>query len=257
LKTLQPHINYQFASAVWRLEIDALTNTLFAEVRDSGNKRVSFSAIDIGTGEVYFDDLQTEERWLTGIEAAHNGVLLLHNYQSESGPAHKGLIAIDGETGKAIWSNYTHAFDHLSINGPVIYDTRLQPPQLFLADIKMGSIIRQYQPPIDTDLENYIILPDIVPLETLSSLSLQLKTFGDTAHYLDHNNFRIVSLHAFADGTLQQLLYILTTDNKIVYQDLLNKDIQKLQPESFLLRKGQLIYLTDKSRLKVLNLDTF
>jgi hypothetical protein len=64
-------------------------------------------------------------------------------------------------------------------------------------------------------------------------------------------------LHAFADGTLQQLLYIFTTDNKMVYQDLLNDDIQKLQPESFLLRKGQLIYLTRKSRLKVLNLDTF
>ena len=257
LKTLQPHINYQFASAVWRLEIDALTNTLFAEIRDSDDKRVSFSAIDLGTGEVYFDDLQTEERWLTGIETACDGILLLHNYQSESGPVHKGLVAIDSKTGKTIWSNYTHAFNHLSINGPVIYDARLQPSQFFVADIKTGSIIRQYQPSIDVELDNHIILPDITSIEITLSLSLQLKTFGDTAHYLDHNNFRIVSLHAFADGTLQQLLYILTTDNKIVYQDLLNTGIQKLQPESFLLRKGQLIYLTDKSRLKVLNLDTF
>jgi len=257
LKTLQPHINYQFKSTVWRLEVDPITDTLFAEIRDNSDKRVSFSAINLENGEIYFDDLQTEERWLTGIETAYDGTLLLHNYQSESSPAHKGLIAIDRKTGQMIWSNYTHAFDHLSENGPVIYDTRLQPPQLLITDIKTGAIKRQYQPLIDKEVENYIILPEITPIKIASSLSLQLKTFGNTIHYLDHNNFRIVSLHAFADGTLQQLLYIFTTDNKIVYQDLLNDDIQKLQPESFLLRKDQLIYLTRKSRLKVLNLDTF
>ena len=257
MKTLQPHINYQFKSTVWRLEIDPITDTLFVEIRDSGDKRVSFSAINLENCEIYFNDLQTEERWLTGIETAFDGVLLLHNYQSESGPAHKGLIAIDGKTGKIIWSNYTHAFDHLSVSGPVIYDTRLQPPQLFIADIKTGTVERQYQPSIDMEVDNHIVLPEIMPMEIASSLSLQLKTFGNTIHYLDHNSFRIVSLHALADGTLQQLLYILTADNKIVYQDLLNDDIQKLQPESFLLRKGQLIYLTGKSRLKVLNLDTF
>lgn len=257
MKTPPLHINYQFKSVVWRLEIDPITDILFAEIRDQSDKRVSFSAIDLENGRVYFDNLQTEERWLTGIETAYNGILLLHNYQSENGPAHKGLIAVDGKTGKAIWSNYTHAFDHLTANGPVIYDTRLQPIQLLVADIKTGAITRSYQPSIDTETENHIIVPEIAPIESISSLSLQLKTFGNTMDYLDHNNLRIVSLHAFADGTLQQLLYIFTTDNKIVYQDLLNKDIQKLQPESFLVRKDQLIYLTDKSKLKVLNLDTF
>lgn len=257
MKTLRPHINYQFKSTVWRLEIDPITDTLFAEIRDSSDKRVSFSAVDLKNGEIYFDNLQTEERWLAGIETAYDGVLLLHNYQSENGPAHKGLIAIDRKTGETIWTNYTHAFDRPTENGPVIYDTRLQPPQLLIANIKNGAIVRQYQPSIDVEIENHIVLPQIVSIETVAALSLQLKTFGNTLQYLDHNNFGIVSLHAFADGTLQQLLYIFTTDNKIVYQDLLNEGIQKLQPESFLVRKGQLIYLANKSILKVLNLDTF
>jgi hypothetical protein len=239
------------------LEIDPISDILFAELRNNEDKWVSFSAIDLNRGKVYFDGLQTEERWLTGIEAAYNGVLLLHNYQSENVPVHKGLTAIYGQTGKIVWSNYTHAFDHLSVNGPIIYDARLQPPHLSIADIKTGTILRSYQPSIDTEIENHIVLPDIAPIEITSSLSLQLKTFGNTLHYLDYNNLRIVSLHALAEGTLQQLLYIFTKDNKMVYQDLLNDDIQKLQPESFLLRKGQLIYLTGKSRLKVLNIDTF
>jgi hypothetical protein len=244
-------------STVWRLEIDPISGILFAEIRDNGDKRVSFSAINLESGDIYFDGLQIEERWLTGIETSYDSVLLLHNYQSENGPVHKGLVAIDGKTGQTVWSNYTHAVDHLSVNGPLIYDTRMQPPHLSIADIKTGAILRSYQPTIDTDIENHIVLPGVAPIQMASSLSLQLKTFGNTLHYLDYNNLRIVSLHAFADGTLQQLLYIFTTDNKIVYQDLLNDDIQKLQPESFLLRKGQLLYLNDKSRLKVLNIDTF
>jgi hypothetical protein len=54
------------------------------------------------------------ERWLTGIEAIYNGVLLLHYYKHESGPEHKTIIAVDATTSAELWSNYSLAFDHLS-----------------------------------------------------------------------------------------------------------------------------------------------
>ena len=250
---LQPQISYQFKSTVWRLEIDVLSETIFAEIRNQADKKVHFAAINLTSGNLLFDDLQTEERWLTGIEAVYNGVLLLHNYQSESGPVHKGLTAIDGLTGKILWSNFTHAFDHLSSNGPVVYDTRMQPRKLFLIDVITGAMVRPYNSLVDVEMNNEIILPEETSIGSLKHISLPAKPFGNTIHYLEHNNFRIVSLHTFAEGTLQQRLYIM--DNaEIVYEDLLNSDIQKLQPEAFLLHKDKLIYLKDKSQLKVLNL---
>jgi len=250
---LRSHINHQFRSTVWRLEIDPLTETIFVEIRDQADKKVSFAAINLTSGKVYFDDLQTEERWLTGIEAAYNGVLLIHNYQSEAGPTHKGLIAIDGQTGATLWNNYTNAFDHLSVNGPVIYDTRLQPAKLFLADIKSGAIQRPFEPSIDSEPETGIMLPDKVSSDFSKQLPIEKESFGNEIDYLEYNNFRIVSLHTFADGILQQHLYIFS-DKQLVYEDLLNTDIQKLQPESFLMHRDRLIYLKDKSQLKVLNL---
>jgi hypothetical protein len=250
---LQPHISYQFKSAVWRLEIDAHSQTLFAEVRDQDDKKAFFASVNLQSGKVNFDELQTEERWLTGIEAAYKGVLLLHNYQSESGPAHKGLIAFDGAKGDLLWNNYTHAFDHLSVNGPVIYDTRIQPRMLYLADIKTGTVIRPYEPLIDVEEVTNIILPEVISTDFLETLPIPATPFGNTAHYLEHNNLRIVSLHSLVEGTLQQRMYIM--DNiQIVYEDILNTDIQKLQPESFLIYRDQLIYLKNKSELKVLNL---
>ena len=250
---LQPNITHQFKSTVWRLEIDPNRDIIFAEIRDSADKKVRFAALSLKTGRVLFDDLETEERWLTGIETAYDGVLLLHNYQSETGPVHKGLVAIDGETGKTLWNNYTIAFDHLSINGPVVYDSRLQSPKLFLADSRTGATQRPYDPSIDMGIDNHIILPDALASGFWASLPLTNKPFGNTVHYLDHNNRRIVSLHTFAEGALRQHLYILN-EGEIVYEDLLNTDIQKLQPESFLLYKGHLIYLKNQSQLKILNL---
>jgi len=250
---LQSHISYQFKSPVWRLEIDAHSQTLFAEIRDQDDKKVFFASVNLESGKVNFDELQTEERWLTGIEAGYKGVLLLHNYQTESGPAHKGLIAFDGESGSLVWNNYTHAFDHLSVNGPVIYDTRMQPRMLYLADIKTGRTIRLYEPSIDVEEVVNIILPEVISTDLLETLPIPVVPFGNTAHYLEHNNLRIVSLHAIAEGTLQQWLYIMDGAN-IIYEDILNTDIQKLQPESFLIHGDQLICLKNKSELKVLNL---
>jgi len=250
---LRPFISHQFKSPVWRLEIDSLTGIIFIELRDTANKSVSFSSISLKNGEVYFDDLQTEERWHTGIEAAYDGVLLLHNYESETRPVHKGLTAIDAVRGKTLWRDFNATFDHLSINGPVVYDARMQPRKLSLINIKTAATIRRYEPSIDLELSNDLVLPEPISEEMALSLHLPVHPLENTVYYVDHNNLRIVSLHAIIEGTLQQHLYIMDSINT-VYQDLLNTNIQKLQPESFLLHKDQLICLKNQSQLKVLNL---
>jgi hypothetical protein len=77
--------------------------------------------------------------------------------------------------------------------------------------------------------------------------------FGNMIHYLEYNNFRIVSLHALRGGQLMQSLFVMDGVNK-VYEDLLSQEIQKIQPEAFILHKNRLIYIKNKSELKVLTL---
>lgn len=54
-------------------------------------------------------------------------------------------------------------------------------------------------------------------------------------------------------GNLMQELYVIKNE-KLVYRDLLNENIQKLQPEAFVLIKNHLVYIKNKTALKVLNL---
>jgi hypothetical protein len=251
---IQPHIVHQFESPVWRFEIDSLKDVMVAEIRDASDKKVYFASIDLENGDTYFDNLQTEERWLAGIEAAYDSVLLLHNYQSEASPVHKGLIALDEKTSETLWGDFNLAVDYLSINGPIFYDVRFQPKKPFLADIRTGGAIRPHQSSIDLELTNYITVPEAQTNEFVLALQLPLNPLQNSAHYLEHYNLRIVSLHAITAGKLRQHLY-LVRDTDMIYEDLLNNDIQKLQPESFLLYKHYLIYLKNRSQLKVLNLN--
>ena len=251
--TLPPPISQQFNGTIWRMEIDELTETVFVEIRNSEEKKVHFAAVNLISGKLLFNDLTTDERWLTGIEAAYDGVLLLHFYESESGPVHKGLLAIDTCSCKTLWSNFNCAFDHLSDHGPIVYDTRMQPRKLFLADIKTGVTTRIYEPSVYKTLKSNVLLPALKTADFLSPNLLPAHPYGNMIHYLDYNNLIIVSLHALKAGQLIQSLYIMDGLNKI-YDDLLNGEIQKIQPEAFIMHKNHLIYIKNKSELKVLTL---
>lgn len=250
---MSPFIDHQFKSLVWRFEIDSISDNILVETRDASSKRVYFSSISLETGKANFEDIQTDERWLTGLEAAYDGVLLLHNYQSDAGPAHKGIIAVNETSGEILWRDFNSAYNQLTVNGPAIFDTRLQPKKLMIADIHTGAIRRRYEQSIDLALDNKMRFPERISDEFALSLHLPVHALENTVHYLEHNNRIIVSLHAIIEGGLQQHLYLMS-GNEIIYHDLLNSEIQKLQPESFIVHKDQLICLINHSQLKVLDL---
>jgi hypothetical protein len=251
--SIKPIISEQFNATIWRMEIDELTDTIVLELRNNEDRKVAFGSISLQSGELFFKDLSIPERWLTGMEAAYNGVLLLHYYESETGPVHKGLLAIDAFTGETLWSNYNYAFDHLSAAGPVVFDTRIQPRKLFLAAIKTGATNGIYDPSVNKELTNSIVVPAMMTPEELPQDLVTEPRSGNMVHYLDYNNLRIVSLHALHGGRLIQSIFVFDGISK-VYEDLLNTDIQKVQPEAFILHKNRLIYIKNKVELKVLSL---
>lgn len=250
---LAPYISQCFDAAIWRMEIDELTDTLFIELRNQEEKKVAFAAISLRDGSTLFNNLTTPERWLTGIEAAYDGVLLLHFYESDSTPRHRGLLAIEAITGKQLWCNYAWAFDHLSARGPLVYDTRIQPGSPFLTDIRTGIAKPNITGSIFEPLESNIVVPEMISSDMLPTGTLFEVPYGNLVHYLEYNNFRIVSLHTLDNGRLTQKLFISDCVN-VVYEDLLNAAIQKIQPEAFMVHKNRLIYIKNKLELKVLTL---
>jgi len=249
---LPAFINQQFAGQVWKLAIDESTGLLFAEIRDDKSRTVSFSATNLNSGTTHFNELTLPEKWLTGLQGSFNGTLFLHGYQSAQSPAHKGITAINGTTGAELWNNYIDAIHYISINGPIVYNTQLQPQKLFLANAHTGKYLRPYDAVLDRPIEQHIIVPDIIN-HIPAGFELLEGTLSGNVHYMEHNSFRIVSLHLLNNGILKQILLI-SKNGATVYNDLLSEVIQKLQPESFIVYLNKLIYIKNKTILKVLNL---
>ena len=247
-----PFVNEQFSGIIWHLEIDEINELLLLEIRKAEDRSVSFSSVNLSTGYINFKNFTTPERWLTGMESAYNGVLLLHYYQSETGPAHKGLMAVDALTAEVLWTNYAYTFDHLSSDGLIVFDARIQPPKLLQVDVKSGSVRVNHKPSAGR-LANSIIWPGLIAGDALPAPFTNIQAVENTTYYLKYNNYKIVSLHALKEGHLSQSLCI-AEGNEIIYEDLLNSDIQKIQPEAFILYKNHLIYIKDKSRLIVITL---
>ncbi len=246
-----PFFSKQFNGIIWRMEIDEGTDIVYLEIRHPEDKLVTFAAVNLASEVTQFENITTPERWLTGIESAFGGVLLLHGYQGENAPVHKGLTAI-GTNGKILWSNYSLSFDHLTINGPVTFAAQIQPRKLFLTDVITGLTIRPYNMEQDRGYENSVVYPQLTNSGGLN-FTLPVESYNGVVHYLTYNNYRIVSLHTLAGGQLKQYLYVWAFDD-LVYEDLLNENIQKMQPEAFIRYKNQIIYIKNKTELRFLKL---
>jgi hypothetical protein len=222
-----------FEGQIWRMEVDHISHTLFAEIRNTEDRKVSFASISLMSGKTNFKNYTVDETWLTGIETAYKEVLLLHYYQAASSPTHKGLAAINAVTGQLLWHNFNYSFDQLTVNGPVVFDSRMQPPQYKLADIITGVLLRSYNPVIDITPDNHIVVPQSMP-QPAKLPALPVEPYHNNVHYIEYNNYRIVSLHALWAGQMRQYLYIFNND-ELIFEDILNTNIQKLQPEAFVL----------------------
>jgi hypothetical protein len=251
--SIQQVLSKNFPAPIWRMEIDELSETLFLEVRDNADKNVSFASVSLQTGETLFKDITSPERWLTGIEAAYDSVLLLHFYQNETGPVHKGLMALDGKTGEQLWANYALALDYLSVDGPIVFGLQFQPRKYFLLDVKTGATTRVYPPSVLKEMKSAVRMPEIKENNELTQNLTFKHPFGNSVHYLEHNSYRVISLHALKGGQLIQLLYVFEGE-RVIYEDIVNSDIQKMQPEAFILHKNRLIYLKNRLELKILSL---
>lgn len=252
--TLDTTINHVFGSTVWRMQIDEETDMLFTELRDTASKQVSFAGISLATGLLSFNKLIMPERWLTGIETAHHGVLLLHGFQSEVMPVHKGLYGVDETNGNILWTDYHLTFEGISPDGTYVADGRIQPKKLFLINTQTGLRIDTDIPQSVNYPDTLIMLPQMLRADQLPAHLLPLRAEGNMAHYLRHNGFEIVSLHALNRDSLTQYLYIWNDNHKLIFEDIINDGIQKLQPEAFMNYKNQIIWLKNQVELKVLNL---
>lgn len=249
---LNPVIDHTFSGLIWKLEVDVANEFLFTETRNTENRTAAFSSFSLKTGENYFAEIISEEKWLTGMEGGRSAMLFLHGYKSSQSPEHKAIIALNAFSGKQVWADYNFSAEAFTTAGLLVTDQRFQTNKTVLLDYQTGKLLPK---PVDLaddfqQIQNPLML--LLPPQNLSDLIPE--TIIGEISCLNYNSYLIISLHTQKNGVLLQQLFIIE-NNEIIYQDLLNEQIQKLQPEAFIIVNNHLIYLKNKMILKVLNLN--
>ncbi len=89
-------IEETFAGKIWNTAF--YQDTMVLEVRDESKREVSFSALNLKSGEVLWRDFRPEKSWWLGLVGVFGNHLILHKYSTQQKPEPLGVILINIET---------------------------------------------------------------------------------------------------------------------------------------------------------------
>ena len=225
---------------IWKIKLDDSANTLAWESRTL-DKKVSFYAYNFLSQTYLLQNFKFEEDWLLGLDFVNNGIAYFHGFENEFSPVHKGIIALDLNENKILWQNFSVSVQQFTNKGIIVFDAKISPKVFQLLDFKTGHFISKlqledlYQ---TQNIYNQIILPEF----------LEAKEIWDSKHQLIYNDLKIISIYKNEANKRQQIIQVYKNE-ALLFEDLLNADIQKLSIDTFFVWLGKLVYIKNKSEI--------
>ena len=261
--------NYTYSNnrQIWRI-IPAGKDKLIIEERDPSTREVYFSCIDMNSGSIILENLQFEEKFWVGVEEVYKDVIFFHNYQKPDMPGHADIIAYDLNKKEVIWRSDEYLFSVVYDN--IIYGFRnfFEGQKYYQLDYYTGELISELGDEFDQighlrelrEKEVYkgYRFPEVYnsPVKEIDSIISDLRTevlISGKIDYFVNGNLLLLSYHTIADdGKLQNNFRALDIDTKkIIFEEILNKEIMNYIPDSFFLINDLVFLLKEKETLFV------
>ncbi len=276
--SLKPAWTYIAPGTIWRL-FPAATGELIGESRNQEKKVASFFAIDGRTGNRIWEGLTLDEPWWVGIEDVADGVLLLHKFGTPDMPGHLGIVGVDLQTGRTIWSNdqLTYWFAHER----KLYAHRMsfEGRKFCEIDLVSGRIVREIRPEEEPEVlgkremilkagDNDLLFPEKGEWGKLDPeiAGTVVRAFPGLDHpsdpeFLVFNRMLVVNYHGPSKDTTPENHFL---DNhlrifdigksRLLYSDRLSHNVPAVVPDSFFIGHGMLYYVKDQQVLTAVNL---
>lgn len=235
----------KFHGLIWRLQIHEETGYLAIENRDIETKKVSFSILNLNKGEFHFKERVYAEPMNANLAYLSANSLLLKLNESIESPESSGLISIDINSGKILWEKYNVGIQQATDYGLQIFDIKIHPRRYYWINHLDATIIPEPNPNIQhnsslifPEINNQFIIPNFIEHTIIEGGVSVLKI----------SELEIICFHEKINHALQQRLIVYQGD-KILHEDILISNIQKLQPESFFILNKQLIYIRNKDEI--------
>jgi len=267
-KSLKPTWEFTTEGIVWRL-VPTTIELLVGEERDIEQRRVSFFCLDQARGRPLWQKMTFGDQWWVGIEAVHDGVLLLHGFASPDLPEHRGIIAVDLKRGQTLWSAQDLAF--FALRGAFLYVTRARGMGVTIleVDLHTGTLSRELQadqklvPGLSPDLPYGVVFPTPIDVQAEDSevaallrRSILNQPAVGPAEVVQQGNVIIVGYYeqrgTSGEGrpALDNVLRILDQrSGASIFDVTLEANVQAVVPDSFFVQNNILLYVKDRQTI--------
>lgn len=265
MQKLTPNFSFSFEGIIWNMMLDELGEILILEIRQNQKHQVSFTAIELETGDVIWDGLEFEENWWVGMTALSKGILLLHTYKDNVDPEPKGLIAFDVLNQQICWMHEMFTYLKLAGNQVVGFNGSNKDKQYEIIGLTDGkreavdesTVLLLHDGQKDIADTQYPLhykegTPYFDTCKTFLYNRLHLQAVN-AIEYLELKNKIIVSYYIH-DSKLVNYLLIMETEGDIIFHEPIQKNINAVGLETFFIVKNHLIFVKDKNEIFCYNL---
>jgi hypothetical protein len=242
---LRPILSETFDGIIWKIEINEKQNLIAIESRSLESRKVSFSVINYNTGEILLKEQSFQEPWNLNLAYIDEKVLIIIIFNPSESPETRGIMSVNIQNAEVLWERYNLSLHQVNDFGLQVFDPKISPRRLSWINHLNGEII--------TEVTNYeyikqpILLPKVTNQITFPDFILKEELVGDLS-VLHFRNQTIISFHEKINTKIHQRL-IVYQDSGILIDEILIRDIQKLQPESFFIQKNHLFYVRNKNEI--------
>jgi Domain of unknown function (DUF4905) len=254
---LEEIINHNFKGKIW--------NTTFSEeycvleIRDELTRQVSFSGINLLTGNILWGNIKPEKSWWLSLVVIFDEYLILHKYSSNQKPEPEGLFVLNVHTGEILEKMNDWIFFNYAENVLTVY--QLQNNQPVYKNIELPKLPLLSVSPQTTEIE--------LSVETQTTTCEKISHYSDESSYfptiykflyrllnidavkavdyLEISNKIIISYYIYRDKSFLNYLLVTNRSREILLNDLI-AETEGIGIDTFTVKSDTLLYVKNQTQ---------
>lgn len=242
---LRPILSEKFDGVIWKIELNENHNLIAIESRTIQSRKTSFSVFNYKTGAILLKEKSFRESWNLNLAYITENALIITANNLAGSPETKGITSINIHDAEVLWEHYNLSLHKVNDLGLQVFDPRISPRRLSWINHLNGETI--------TEVNNFecinqsLLFPVVTKQFKIPDFILKDEIIGDLS-VLHFRNQTIISFHEKINTNIHQRLLVYQ-DSSILLDEILIRDIQKLQPESFFIQKNHLFFVRNKNEI--------
>lgn len=244
---MKQKINHTFSGKIWNTTFGGEFVAL--EIRDELSRQVSFSAINLLTEKVLWENVRPEKSWWLGLVGVFEEYLILHKYSSQQKPEPEGLLILNIQTSEVIQRLDNWVFFDFKDNILTVYQLENNFP--IYKNIELGkNLPSTTQSHLQEDTQSVIHYPEDSPhfpiifkfLYRLLGIKAQ-----KAVDYLEISNKIIISYYIYREKSFQNYLLVTNREREILLNDLI-AETEGVGIDTFTVKSDTLLYVKNETQ---------